>query len=258
MFVVKGLTTSEGLKTRKGVDLSTIALSEKYRPQRLSQILGQSYAVQALQDFADMPYPQAFFLHGPTGTGKSTAGWALARELGVNMQWDFIHVESARMNDDMVETATKIIRRVGHKDGWKLVLVDECHTMTTKAKGLFLSVLEPLPEKSVIVFTTHEPGKMEQAFIDRCESIKFESAYRTLKHEAQSYLARIWHGEGMPGAVPDIDETNVQIEGVLSFRRIARFVEQQKHKVGSGKPARVATAGINLKEHQAHKQTVRL
>ena len=235
----------------------SIKLDEKYQPQRLSEMLGQSYAVQALQDFADMPYPQAFIFHGHTGTGKSTAGKALARELGVNIDWNFVHVESGKMNDEAVETAYKVLRCVGVRDGWKLVLCDEADMMTSKAKGLWLSILENIPDKSVIVFTTNHLDKFEQRFIDRCETIKFESRYRDLKHEAQSYLARIWNGEGMPGPVPDIDETNVQIEGVLSFRRIARFVEQAKHKGVARKPART-TAGISLKEHETYKQTVRL
>lgn len=231
-------------------------MSEKYRPQRLSDVLGQSYAVQALQDFADAPYPQAFLFHGPPGTGKTSSALALARELGVNFDWNLLQIKSGELNDEAVGTAFRMLRQVGLADGWKLVICDEGDLMSPKARGLWLSLLEEIPRKSVIVFTTNNLDKFEQRFIERCEQIKFESRYRDLKHEAQSYLARIWNGEGMPGPVPDIDETNVQIEGVLSFRRIARFVEQAKHRGVARKPAR--TAGISLKDHETYKQTVRL
>lgn len=231
MFVPREQRTSQNRLVLTDPPKDPIQLSEKYRPQRFADMLGQGYAVQVLQDFVDAPYPQSFVFSGHTGTGKSTAAMALARELGVNFDWNYLCIKSGEMNDDAVTMAYKMMRQCGIGDGWKLIQCDEADMATTKAKGLWLSILEDIPRNSVIVFTTNHLDKFDQRFIDRCEHIKFESHGKTLLPEAQSYLNRIWVGESMPGNPPNVEDCKgIMVEGVLSFRRIARFVEQAKHQ----------------------------
>ena len=87
-------------------------LSEKYRPQTLDQVCGQSYAVMTLKDFAAHPFPQAFLFHGDTGLGKTTCAYALARELGVDMGWDFLEISSGQADDATVNMSLKMMRQV--------------------------------------------------------------------------------------------------------------------------------------------------
>ena len=57
------------------------SLNERYRPERLCEIIGQP-CVDGLIRFAANPYPCCIALEGPTGVGKTTAAMALANELG--------------------------------------------------------------------------------------------------------------------------------------------------------------------------------
>jgi len=60
---------------------------DKYRPRTLAEVAGQSEAVAVLRDFAAMPYSWAFILAGDTGTGKTSAAWALAADLGCDIDF---------------------------------------------------------------------------------------------------------------------------------------------------------------------------
>lgn len=212
-----------------------LALSERHRPATLDAILGQSFAVMSLTDFADFPFPQAFLFSGASGVGKTTAGLALANALGVNRDWNLILIRSGEMDAEAVEKALSTVRAIGIKNGWKLILCDEADKMSAKSSSLWLSALEDVQAyeygKTVIVFTTNKLSKFETRFRDRCELIEFESDPKTLYNDAESLLADIWWQEGLPGIPPRLDSIKGIVEdGELSFRRVIRFVEQQSRR----------------------------
>ena len=229
-------------------------LDEKWRPRTLDEVCGQSYAVMMLKDFADNPHSQGFIFSGDTGLGKTSCAYALARELGVDLGWDFLEISSGEANDAAVTMALKMMRQVGVRNGWKLILVDEADMATPKAKALWLSNLEPLPPKSVVIFTTNNVEKLDQRFIDRCEHIKFERNAKVLIPDAQAYLNRIWIGEGLHGNPPNIEDCKgVIVSAAMSFRRIARFVESEMRKQSSKIQSAAVSTTISLSQHHASK-----
>ena len=211
------------------------ALTEQYRPRTFDQMKGQPFAVSDLTDFADFPYPQAFLFSGPTGVGKTTAAFVLADALGVNREWNFIHIKSGEMDAEAVESALKTVRCAGIGDGWKMILCDEADMMSTKARSLWLSALEALQQgeygKTVIVFTTNNPEKFDARFRDRCESLEFTGDAKTLRIDAQALLDEVWTSEGILGDPPRLDAIRgLVVDGSLSFRRLVRFIETESRK----------------------------
>jgi ATPase family associated with various cellular activities (AAA) len=208
-----------------------VSLTEKYRPQSFADLFGQSFAVDTLTQFASNPYPMAFLFHGETGTGKTSAALALANELGVDANWSLHRISAGEMDAEAVAFALKSLRFSAPNGGWKIVVCDEADSMSAKAKQMWLSALEELPSRSVVVFTTNHRSKFEPRFLHRCEEVAFESDADTLYQDAQRFLETMWHAEAMPGTAPDVRSLDLAEKGHISFRRIVRYVEACKRRL---------------------------
>ena len=211
------------------------ALTEKYRPTTFDRIVGQPFAVSALADFVDFPYPQSFLFSGPTGVGKTTSAFVLADALCINREWNFIHIKSGEMDAEAVEDALKTVRYTGIGDGWKMILCDEADMMSNKARSLWLSALEALQQgeygKTVIVFTTNNADRFDSRFCDRCESLEFVGDAKTLHIDAQALLDELWASEGIPVDPPSLEAIKgLVVDGMMSFRRLVRFIETESRK----------------------------
>lgn len=226
---------------RFGPDDVPMNLVEKYRPRSLSDVLGQGYIVHSLQSFAAAPHPTAFLFSGPTGVGKTSAALALAHDLGVDRFWGLIHVKAGENNADSIEDVLRQLRLACPAgSGWKLVLVDEADYMSQKAKNLWLSILEDLPPRSIVVFTTNDASKFEQRFIDRCEHFAFSADGRSLRQDGEHLVRSIWRAEDVPGDAPSLNQLGdaINAQGEISFRRIVRTTEAfiRARKAGSHDP----------------------
>jgi hypothetical protein len=207
--------------------IRTMNLTEKYRPRTLADIVGQPDAVDALRSFVAAPSPAAFLFEGETGTGKTSAALALARDLGVDIDagpFGGLHVIASG------EQTGESVRRVmdGMRlhtlggSGWKVLVVNEADCMTANASYTWLDALENLPARSVVVFTTNRADKIAARLRDRCERLRFESAYLALAPYVPLLVERVWRAEtGLynPPPVDDLGELRDE-NGNISFRRV--------------------------------------
>src|SRR5437763_1970603 len=78
---------------------------------KLADVLGQPAVVSGLATFAAAPYPTSFLFAGESGTGKTSAAHALARELGIDADSEemggLYEVPSGELTADAVRAAMK-------------------------------------------------------------------------------------------------------------------------------------------------------
>jgi replication-associated recombination protein RarA len=208
------------------------SLTERYRPTSLDTIWGQEQVVTVLHRFAANPYPAAFIFEGQTGTGKTSAALALATALGCDLsQKEFGGVQAIASGEQSADTVREAYRQMystpWHGSGWKVVIVNEADRMARPAETIWLDVLEAIPARTVIIFTTNEAGRLSQRFLDRCTRLAFESDADKLHASATAFATAVWKAE--TGKQPDSAKIQqivnaTEAQGQLSFRRLVQGI----------------------------------
>src|SRR5262249_47609560 len=107
------------------------SLTDRHRPKRLTDIMGQPDVVFHLSRFVETPYAGAMLFEGPTGIGKTTAALALAAELGAVEFGGLFRICSGDQNGDAVADILHNLRFTPMLGSdWKVVIVDEADYMS--------------------------------------------------------------------------------------------------------------------------------
>ncbi len=232
-----------------GGTLDNSKLEEKHAPRSLSEVVGQSDAIAELSDWLANPHPIAFLLHGPTGTGKSTVARIVAATFGLDKHSpDYHEITSGTQDGASVETILDSFRFAPWNGGWRVVVVEESDRMTEKASHLWLSALDHIPSKTVILFTTNDIGKFPDRFLHRCIRLQFKGDARSLKQDAQTLINSVWSKEmGTDAEPPDFNDLPDLIDrsGLLSFRNVVASLGPRLRALKRTMPAGPATVAMS-------------
>jgi replication-associated recombination protein RarA len=217
------------------------SLTEKYRPRKLADIRGNERVVSALRSFCKNPCSKAFLLSGPAGTGKTSAAFALAGELGCDLTTTprecggLFEVASGELTADSVREMfrTTLAYRPFYGSGWKVLICNEADNRSSQAEFVLLDILENLPPQTVVVFTTNEPEKLSPRFRQRCECHAFKTPVRqhgetasAAELAAQKLIDDVWQSELGHNHSPSLDELDGWRDGGhISFRSVLSALE---------------------------------
>ncbi|MDA1095757.1 MAG: DNA polymerase III subunit gamma/tau [Chloroflexi bacterium] len=229
---------------------SSQVLYRKWRPQTLSQVVGQGPITQTLLNALNQGrVAHAYLFCGPRGTGKTSTARILAKalncatndgrgepcttcgpcmEVNTGSFVDLIEVDGAsnRGIDEIRDLRDKVtfMPAAGRV---KVYIIDEVHMLTPQAFNALLKTLEEPPPYAYFLLATTEPEKVPLTIASRCQRFDF---HRIPNLGAVERLQEISAGEGF-----DIDsdalEAIVRASGG-SLRDAANLLEQVVLTVG--------------------------
>lgn len=177
-------------------------LSEKYRPRTLDDVVGQDKAVAALRKVRGFG-GRAFWVSGPSGTGKTTLARIIAGEVADPSMT--VELVARDLTADRMRDIVDTLGLYGWGKGGRAVIVNEAHGLSRMMIERLLDALESIPQHAVWVFTTTKDGE-EGLFEDqqdagpllsRCVKVR-----TTNQGFAEAFAARamtIAQAEGLDG-----------------------------------------------------------
>ena len=192
-------------------------LKEKHRPQHLADILGQPDIVDQLKILARAPRPCCLLFCGETGTGKSTAAEAFARELGCyDDVFDCAYtLNGADLTADAVrhyfgpwgadDKPSPFRFRAGGK-GFHVLVVEELEYCNKTVAVLLKDALERKVKQFgnvIVIATSNDVKTIPQAVLDRFKRYEFDSGLG-FASAVQRLLPSLWEAETARGVpMPD-------------------------------------------------------
>ena len=171
-------------------------LARKYRPKKLSEIIGQDETCKIIKGSMKLNrLPHAFLFSGTRGVGKTTIARIISKivncekidlsnpepcgvctsciSITKEKNMDVVEIDAASRTG--VADVREIIENLGYKSvevKKKIYIIDEVHMLSKAAFNALLKTLEEPPDDVIFIFATTETDKIPVTIMSRCQ--KFE------------------------------------------------------------------------------------
>jgi DNA polymerase-3 subunit gamma/tau len=173
----------------------------KWRPQTLSEVLGQEPVTQTLRHAVESgKIAHAYLFCGPRGTGKTSMARILAKAVNCPNQaggepcnacdmcrsitegraLDVIEIDAASNRGiDEIRSLREKANYAPSLARYKVYIIDEVHMLTEAACNALLKTLEEPPGHVIFVLATTEAHKVIATIISRCQRFNFHRLRQT-------------------------------------------------------------------------------
>jgi len=189
----------------------------KYRPQKLSEIVGQSHVCQTFANaLKNSALSHAYLFTGSRGTGKTSTARIIARALNClnpaedgepcneceicrdaldGRLVDLIEIDAASNRGiDEIRDLKEKIQFTPSRAKFKIYVIDEVHMLTKDAFNALLKTLEEPPVHAFFILATTEPHKIPETIISRTQRFDF---HRLQNSEIFKHLKFVAEKEGI-------------------------------------------------------------
>jgi len=164
--------------------MSDLVLYRKYRPQKFSEVLGQSHITDTLEKAIRLGnISHAYLFSGTRGTGKTSVARILAQEIKCTNN-DLNEIDAASNRGiDAIRELRDSVNVLPFESPYKVYIIDEVHMLTKDAFNALLKTLEEPPRHVVFVLATTEPDRIPETIISRCQSYFFKKPSQKILNE---------------------------------------------------------------------------
>ena len=246
-----------------------ISLYRRYRPQKFSEMVGQSAAVSVLREaLKEGHLGHAYLFSGPRGCGKTSAARLVAKGLNCqNLGTDGEpcgeceacssiaqgeHLDVIEIDGASNRGINEIRDQKSHVNlkpliaPYKVYIIDEVHMLTEAAFNALLKTLEEPPANVVFLLATTEPHKVPVTIRSRCQHIPF---HRISMADKVTRVAYVCATENIQADMEAVWEISRQADGAL---RDALSLTEQAVSLGKGnltlESVKALTGGSNRTE----------
>ncbi len=183
--------------------------ASKRRPQRFTELAGQSFVVSTLMSsIRQERIAHAYLFSGPRGVGKTSAARILAKSLNCEKgatvepcgECASCHEITAGSALDVIEidgasnTSVNDVRAIKdevlfapNSSRYKIYIIDEVHMLSTSAFNALLKTIEEPPPYVIFIFATTEVHKVPATIRSRCQQFHFQLiSLETIKEQLEN------------------------------------------------------------------------
>lgn len=189
------------------------SLAVKYRPQTLEEMVAQSSIIKILtRQIEREEYKNALLFCGSSGCGKTTAARAFANALNKG-EGSPIEIDAASNSGvDNVRIIIKDAQERSLDSKYKVIIIDECHSLSSQAWQAFLKCIEEPPRYTIFIFCTTDPQKIPETIKNRVQQYRFN---RIPAEKIKNRLVYICQQEGFTNYEEAVDYISKISEGGL-------------------------------------------
>jgi len=152
--------------------------TEKYRPTRLNEIIGQTNFVLDAEHWVVNKEMPNVLLYGVAGVGKTAAAISLANGiLEDNRKNNFFEINAS--DDRKLETVRNRIKEIASTKRigdvpFKIILLDEMDGMTKDAQNALKRIMERYSDNCRFIITCNDRHKIINPLMSRCANYNFK------------------------------------------------------------------------------------
>jgi len=158
--------------------MSSEIWTEKYRPNKFEDILGQDEIVKRVKNLTNSLNIPHLLLAGPAGTGKSSLAIVIVKELfGKNWRENFLELNASDTRGiDVVRQEVKNFARTKSlgEVPFKVIFLDEADALTREAQQALRRTMENYTSTCRFVLSCNYSSKIIDPIQSRCAIFRFK------------------------------------------------------------------------------------
>ncbi len=151
---------------------------EKYRPERLDDIVGQDEIIRRLKSYVKTRNLPHLLFSGPPGVGKTAASISIVKEIfGEGWRNNFIELNASdERGIDIIRHKVKDFARMAPlgKADFKVIFLDEADALTNDAQSALRRTMERYSATTRFILSCNYSSKIIEPIQSRCAVYRFK------------------------------------------------------------------------------------